>query len=59
MYFVSDSCFWYRKHFLLLYKTSFLNEEVNNTEPSFSVSAYYTTEVIKATMCLKMQAPEP
>jgi hypothetical protein len=32
------SCFWYCKHYILFYKTSYLNEEVNCTEPSPSVS---------------------
>jgi hypothetical protein len=35
---VCISCLWYCKHYLLFYKTSNLNEEVNCTKPSLSVS---------------------
>ncbi len=35
-YLVLINCFWYWEHHLLFYKTSYINEEVNCTEPSLS-----------------------
>ncbi len=35
---VQISCFLYGKNYLLFYKTSYLNEDINRTEPSPSVS---------------------
>ncbi len=53
------SYFWYCKQYLLLYKASYLNEEVNHTEPSPSVSVPCFIATWTARKALKKTYSDP